>query len=561
MHLYREVELLPLHPPKEGQCPPRTEELLGYARVSGEGHVPVEGDAPACCIAHQGKSDEGDLGLRQRGPQRPKGRRRAEEVTQAGGAQQRDLARRRGEALEKARRPRVVKVLLLTESNQRPSTGVPDQHRIVTPRLRSTADALPLSETTRTSTSPLARVLIAQGLSSLGTSVSTVALAVMVFDLTGSVLHMGAVLAASTLPVVVVAFLGGALLDRYGGRKLMVVADLSRAVLIALMPFAAHRSVFFIYAVSVAMGSFSALFNPGQVKLVGELASRGKLMRTNSYLSIAREGCELGGYLVGGFLVASLGYALTFTLDSVSYLASAVLLLTVAYRPRPLAPAPVAKLLKESPAAVAALWRAPVLRTNTLLALLPMTLILMITPNTYALALQVFDMGARGLGLMEVITSIGWVAGGVIASRMAWEGDRNTYVVVSIVAMSICFAAVSFSPWFWLSVGLLALATTANVGAIVGSMTLFQEIEERADKGRIISLRSGLGQLSATTGLLGGGLLGQLLGVRPLFLFVAVGASLLSGAILMSSWANRQERRRAGRPRSAATDILLDDDA
>ena len=47
-----------------------------------------------------------------------------------------------------------------------------------------------------------ARLYGAQGLSSLGTSVSTVALAVMVFDLTGSVLHMGGILAAATFPLV-----------------------------------------------------------------------------------------------------------------------------------------------------------------------------------------------------------------------------------------------------------------------------------------------------------------------------------------------------------------------
>ena len=58
-------------------------------------------------------------------------------------------------------------------------------------------------------------ILWAQGLSSLGTSVSTVALAVMVFDLTGSVLHMGGILAAATLPLVVMTFFGGALLDRF----------------------------------------------------------------------------------------------------------------------------------------------------------------------------------------------------------------------------------------------------------------------------------------------------------------------------------------------------------
>ncbi len=173
---------------------------------------------------------------------------------------------------------------------------------------------------------PFARVLAAQGLSSLGTSVSTVALAVMVFDLTGSVLHMGGVLAAATFPLVVMTFFGGALLDRFEARRLMVVADVARAAMMLMMPLAASRSVGFIYVVAAAVGVFSALFNPSQVKLIGELVPADGLVKANSYLSIAREGAELGGYLVGGALVVVLGYTVTFIADAASYLISATFL-------------------------------------------------------------------------------------------------------------------------------------------------------------------------------------------------------------------------------------------
>lgn len=141
----------------------------------------------------------------------------------------------------------------------------------------------------------LLRVLLAQALSSMGSSITAVALAVMVFELTGSVLHMGAVLAASTLPLVVMSFVGGALLDRFEARRLMVIADLARAVLIVLMPLAARQSVGLIYVIAASVGTMSAVFNPSQVKLVGDLVETSKLVKANSYLSLARDGAELGG--------------------------------------------------------------------------------------------------------------------------------------------------------------------------------------------------------------------------------------------------------------------------
>src|SRR5665811_1985648 len=71
----------------------------------------------------------------------------------------------------------------------------------------------------------------------------------------------------------------------------------------------------------------SALFNPSQVRLVGQIVARNMLVRANSHLSVSREGAEIGGYLVGGALVASLGYFTTFTIDAATYGISALLLL------------------------------------------------------------------------------------------------------------------------------------------------------------------------------------------------------------------------------------------
>ena len=120
----------------------------------------------------------------------------------------------------------------------------------------------------------LGRILTAQGLSSLGTSISTVAIAFMVYKITGSVLQMGGILAVSTFPLIVMSFVGGAFVDRFSGRNLMVAADVARAVLILLMPFVARHSTVDIYVVAGLIGVFSAVFNPSQVKVIGELVAR-----------------------------------------------------------------------------------------------------------------------------------------------------------------------------------------------------------------------------------------------------------------------------------------------
>lgn len=386
---------------------------------------------------------------------------------------------------------------------------------------------------------------------------TTVALAVMVFQQTGSVLHMGGILAASTLPVVVTSFVGGALLDRYPSRVLMVLADFARAALVLSLPFAAGWSVGLVYAVAALMGVFTSIFNPSQIKLIGDLVPASQLMRANSYLSIARDGAELGGYLLGGALVASIGYFATFAIDSFSYAFSAVLLMGVPALVPQGPQSSFAQMLSESPKALARLWERPPLRTNALYALLPMAFVMMSTPNAYGLALEVYNRGPRGLAAMEVITAAGWIVGGVVAGRLNFKGDRNTYTVICGSAIGACFIGVGLVGAFWPAVALLALAAVANVGVIVGSMTLYQEIETRPDKGRIIALRAGLGQASGATGLFVGGVLGQWLGINNLFVVAGAAAIVLGGLVFAPYVSWRRRNPEIERPVGAGREGLV----
>jgi MFS family permease len=418
------------------------------------------------------------------------------------------------------------------------------------------------------------RILAAQGLSSIGTSMSTVALAVMVFRLTGSVLQMGGIMAASTLPLVLTAWVGGAFLDRYSARNIMVVSDVVRAVLIFSLPFLARQNVGLVYAIAALMGIFSGVFNPGQIKLIGEIVPPGRLVKANSYLGVARDGSELVGYLVGG-VVASVagisllgvtitGYTFAFVIDAISYVVSAGLLI---WLPRGAmfegAPPKLRVLVAQSPGVFARLWRRPALRTNLLLAVFAMGATMMNMPNSYALALQVFKRGSLGLAALEVFVAAGLIAGGLVVSRMQLSGDKNGYAFVSLMAMAACCVAVSFSGLFWASIVLMGLAGAASVGVFVPSITMFQEIPASPDKGRLIALRASFGQLGVAAGFVVGGLVGREIGSKQAF-FVSGVVAVVLGLLIYAPYrlgASRRSRTawaeatQAGATRSAARQL------
>ena len=111
--------------------------------------------------------------------------------------------------------------------------------------------------------------------------------------------------------------------------------------------------------------------------------------------------------------------------------------------------------------------------------------------------------------------------------------------------------AVSFSGLFWLSVVLLGIGGVANVGLFVPSITMFQETPPTPDKGRLIALRSGFGQLGLAAGLVVGGLVGAEIGITQAF-FVAGAASIVLGLLIYIPY-RLGASRRARSAWSAAT--------
>ncbi len=358
---------------------------------------------------------------------------------------------------------------------------------------------------------------------------SSVALAFMVNEITGSVMHMGAVLAVSILPMAAASWIVGGFLDRYAAKRLMILADGARAALALCMPFVAGRSVVLVYVVAASIGVFSALFNPSQIKLVAECSRRERLVRVNSYMGMSRDGAELVGYLAGGAVVATFGYMPAFIADAGSYLLSAVLLLGLP------SPGPSARvvpglwpLVVDTPRVFRRLWATPSLRVNLLMALLPLCAISLYVPNAYALVLDVYRGGGFELGMLEWAVGTGLIVGAIVVSRVSLVGDRNLYVAASSVVVAFCIMGVFFAGTLWQSIALLGLAGFAGVGMSIPSITMMQELPSEEDKGRMISIRGGFGQLSAATAFLLGGILGQTIGIQLTFFVAGLSAAILT---------------------------------
>jgi len=174
------------------------------------------------------------------------------------------------------------------------------------------------------------RVYVASLISLGGDWFLLVALFGLVLDLTGSAVAVALLLAAQDLTYFVVSPVGGLLADRLDRRRLMVAADIARAVLCVVFLFLRTAGeVWVIYLLLGTMACFSAAFEPASLAALPNLVEQEDLATANA-LSGSLWGTMLAvGAALGGAVTALLGRDAAIVIDAVSFAASAALIVRI----------------------------------------------------------------------------------------------------------------------------------------------------------------------------------------------------------------------------------------
>ncbi|HEX5498315.1 MAG TPA: MFS transporter, partial [Thermomicrobiales bacterium] len=171
-----------------------------------------------------------------------------------------------------------------------------------------------------------------QTISNLGNSITFFAVPILVYSLTGSALDLGLASAVQLLPYLLFGLVIGAWVDRVDRRRLMIAADLSRAVVIASIPVAAALgwlSVGWIYGASFIAATISIAFDAAQFAAIPSLVATDDLVAANGRIQASFSAATVVGPLLGGSLLAVLPIADIFVLDAASFLVSAVSLAAI----------------------------------------------------------------------------------------------------------------------------------------------------------------------------------------------------------------------------------------
>ncbi|MGI8759093.1 MAG: MFS transporter [Acidimicrobiales bacterium] len=307
------------------------------------------------------------------------------------------------------------------------------------------------------------RYVFGQTVSLSGTWMQRVAQAWLVLELGGSGTDVGVVTALQFVPLLFLGAWGGVVVDRVDKRRLLVGTQSAAALLaLALGALTATGVVrlWMVMALAVGLGMVQVLDSPARQILVMEMVGADHVSNAVTLNSVVVNAARMLGPAMAGVLIATVGIAVCFMLNAVSY-AAAVVAFAVMRPDEIQRPPTVARRPGQLREGLAYVWSTPALRAPLLLMAVVGTLAYEFQVVLPLMARFVFDGGAGTYGAMSSCMGLGAVVAGLLLAGRPRSGHRSLVATAYIFGCLILLAAAAPT---------LALELVALVGVGAGSI-------------------------------------------------------------------------------------------
>lgn len=175
-----------------------------------------------------------------------------------------------------------------------------------------------------------------QIISLAGTWVQIVALGWLVLQLKNSSFYLGLVAAASTVPSLLFSLVGGALVDRFSKKNILLVTQYTSMFLafsLGILNITNSINIFEVILISFLLGCVNAVDSPARQSFVAEIVNKDNLQSAIALNSAAFNATRIIGPAVAGFLISLFGTGGAFITNSLSYVAVIIALNMIKTKP------------------------------------------------------------------------------------------------------------------------------------------------------------------------------------------------------------------------------------
>ncbi len=374
-------------------------------------------------------------------------------------------------------------------------------------------------------------ILAGQAVSAFGDAISLTVLPLLVVALTGSGVAMGVVGVLQLLPDLLLGLPAGALADRWDRRRMIIVADVGRALLTALVPLSVllgWPTMGVILLVTFPVNALRVLFLAAWTAAIPSVVDGGQVGRASGYAEAIFSASFVIGPAIAGALVAVLGPGPTLALDACSFLVSAGSLMLIRRPLRADRTGEDSHLVADIREGVSFIVGQPVLRV-----IIPFWTIISVTTAPVAPVVIFFLTidRAEGPGVVGLVLSAygaGSLIGALIATRFS-RARLGRMMLVANVGSAVAFLAFAVSGQPVLQAGFAVAAGVASALVFVPYITLRSTIPPNHLLGRVGSSARTISVGLAPIGTLTAGVLLDAVGGQVTLVIVSsvlVGASV-----------------------------------
>lgn len=390
-----------------------------------------------------------------------------------------------------------------------------------------------------------------QALSQLGAQVSELALPVLAVVLLGATeLQVGVLNAAGLAAFLLVGLPAGAWIDRMRKRRVMIVADAVRALVLALVPvlwLGGVLTIWHLVGVALVMGLATVFFDVSYQSVIPALVGPRQIAEANGHLESTQQLAGLGGPAVGGWLVAVVSAPVAMLTTAATYLASMLALLRTrdheVLTPPPAEEGLGARISEGLRWVFGNVYLRRVVIT-TAISNLASSATFTLLP---ILVLRTLGLSPTLLGVVFSLSAVGGFLGAVLTPRfVGWVGESRSIPIAALAfgVVGLVLPLVGVLPTAAAVVVLVAQGFVASAAVLAYNITQVsfrQRITPPHLLGRMnASIRFCVWGVSPIGALLGGALGGALGVVPTLWVAAGVGLAACAAVVVGPFWAQRE---------------------
>ena len=372
------------------------------------------------------------------------------------------------------------------------------------------------------------RQFVASGVSNIGDGMVHAAAPLLTLSLTSDERLIAGVSFSSMIPWLVLSLPAGVYIDRFDRRKLMVVANIIRAILFGIIAISAavgSLSICTFMVILIGVGCCEVIFDMSAQAFLPQIVPERLLEKANGRLSSLELitntfiGLPLGAW---AFVVA---VGVPFGVDAASFALAAVLVASIRL---PKKDAPDASTNIQQPTfladlkeGLAWLWNNRLIRTLAIMLGITNMTVMFGDAIFVKYAAEELGVTGRAYGFLLALTAIGSILGGLLGDRIAKKLGVAQSIIYSYFVFGFVGIIYFFFPYVWaiaIAASLMGLAgTTWNVVTV----SLRQRVIPSELFGRVNSVYRFIGTGSIGIGALIGGQIAYATNLRMPFIVAA----------------------------------------